>query len=158
MPDQKTMRTRCLGGFSVMCIPKLLLSPVKIRIFCPKWQNFAQKLHFWSFWARPCQPIWWVGWWLWLVNNPKWFKKDRNGQPKCFRPFRTLLGPSGLFWTIVNKTYFVALVPSAKSYFVHLGQKIHLSLKGIETIWAEKDPKLLTITNQQSQLWSRNFW
>ena len=31
-------------------------------------------------------------------------------------------------------------------------------MKGIETRLAEKDPKLiLTITNQQSQLWSRNF-
>ena len=30
------MRTRCLGGFSVMWVPKLLLSPVKIRIFLPK--------------------------------------------------------------------------------------------------------------------------
>ena len=26
----KTMRTRCVGGFSVMRVPKLLLSPVKI--------------------------------------------------------------------------------------------------------------------------------
>ena len=36
MPDQKTMRTRCLGGFSVMWVTKLLISPGKIRIFCPK--------------------------------------------------------------------------------------------------------------------------
>ena len=28
-PDQKKMRTSCLGGFSVMLVPKLLLSPVK---------------------------------------------------------------------------------------------------------------------------------
>ena len=34
----------------------------------------------------------------------------------------------------------------------------YFSMKGIETRLAEKDPKLiLTITNQQSQLWSRNF-
>ena len=26
---------------------------------------FAQNWHFCSFWARPCQLIWWVGWWLW---------------------------------------------------------------------------------------------
>ena len=38
------------------------------------------------------------------------------------------------------------------------GAKIHFSMKGIETRLAEKDPKLiLTITNQQSQLWSRIF-
>ena len=30
MPNQKTMQTRCLGGFSVMCVPKLLLPPKKI--------------------------------------------------------------------------------------------------------------------------------
>ena len=57
MPDQKTMRTRCLGGFSVMWVPKLLLSPVKIKIFCPK-TNLAWNWHFWSFWARPCWLIW----------------------------------------------------------------------------------------------------
>ena len=36
MPDQKTMWTRCLSGFSVMWVTKLLISPGKIRIFCPK--------------------------------------------------------------------------------------------------------------------------
>ena len=35
------MQTRCLGGFSVMWVTKLLISPVKIRIF-----------------ARPCRLIW----------------------------------------------------------------------------------------------------
>ena len=33
MADQKTMRTRCLGCFSVTWEPKLLLPPVRIRIF-----------------------------------------------------------------------------------------------------------------------------
>ena len=46
MPDQKTMQTRCLGVFSVMWVPKLLLSPVKIRIFCPKTTKFGPKLAF----------------------------------------------------------------------------------------------------------------
>ena len=36
-------------------------------------------------------------------SGPKGSERDQNGQPKCFRPFRTLLGPSGLFWTIENK-------------------------------------------------------
>ena len=49
MPDQKTIRTRCLGVFSVMRVPKLLLSPVK---------NLAQNWYFWSFWARPGWLIW----------------------------------------------------------------------------------------------------
>ena len=40
--------------FSVMLVPKLLLTPIKIRIFGP---NLVQNLHFWSFWARPCRLI-----------------------------------------------------------------------------------------------------
>ena len=34
-------------------------------------------------------------------SGPKGSKRDQNGQPKCFRPFRTLLGPSGPFQTIM---------------------------------------------------------
>ena len=41
-----TMRIRCLGGFSVMCVPELLLSPVKIRIFCPKTTEIGIVGHF----------------------------------------------------------------------------------------------------------------
>ena len=36
------MQTKCLDGFSVMWVPKLLLPPVKIRILGPKRSNFAQ--------------------------------------------------------------------------------------------------------------------
>ena len=36
MPDKNTMQTRCLCVFSGIWVPKLLLSPVRIRIFCPK--------------------------------------------------------------------------------------------------------------------------
>ena len=54
-PYQKPMRTRCLGGFSVMWAAKLLISPVKIRFFCP---ILARNWHFCSFWARPCRLIW----------------------------------------------------------------------------------------------------
>ena len=46
MPDQNTMQTRCLGDFSVMWVPKLLLSPVKIRIFCPKITKFGIFVYF----------------------------------------------------------------------------------------------------------------
>ena len=42
MPDQNTMQTRCLGGFSVRWVPKLLLSPVKNSFFALKLHNFAQ--------------------------------------------------------------------------------------------------------------------
>ena len=46
MPDQKTMWTRCLGGFSVMWVTKLLIPPVKKRIFCPKTTKFGPNLAF----------------------------------------------------------------------------------------------------------------
>ena len=31
-----------------------------------------------------------------------------NGQPKCFWPLGTLLGPSGPFWTVSNKNWYFA--------------------------------------------------
>ena len=44
----KTMQARCLGGFSVsvMCVPKLLLTPMKIRKFGPKRAKFCPKMAF----------------------------------------------------------------------------------------------------------------
>ena len=48
MPDQKKIRLSCLGGFSVMWVPKLLLPPVKIRIFGQKRLNFAQNMLCWA--------------------------------------------------------------------------------------------------------------
>ena len=46
MPDQKTMQIRCLGGFSVMWVPKLLLPPKRIRIFGPKFLSPHSIRHF----------------------------------------------------------------------------------------------------------------
>ena len=46
MPDQKTMQTSCLGGFSIMWVPKILLTPVKIRIFGLKPAKFGPKYAF----------------------------------------------------------------------------------------------------------------
>ena len=46
MPDQKTMRTSCLGGFSIIWVPKLLLTPLKIRIFGLKTAKFGPKYAF----------------------------------------------------------------------------------------------------------------
>ena len=57
MLDQKTMRRRCLGGFSVMWVTKHLISPVKIRIFAQKRPNFARNWHFYSLSVRPCRLI-----------------------------------------------------------------------------------------------------
>ena len=58
MPDKNTMQTRCLCVFSGIWVPKLLLSPVRIRIFCPKRLNLARNWYFWSFLARPCWLMW----------------------------------------------------------------------------------------------------
>ena len=40
-----------------MWVTKLLISPVKKRIFCPKTTQFGPKLAFLSIWARPCRLI-----------------------------------------------------------------------------------------------------
>ena len=59
MPDQKRMRIR---WFSVMWVPKLLLPPVKISIFCPQTAKFCPKYAFLGTY-RPCWFIWCpVGW------------------------------------------------------------------------------------------------
>ena len=42
IPDQNTIWTRCLGGFFIMWVTKLLISPVKKRIFLPKIGIFGQ--------------------------------------------------------------------------------------------------------------------
>ena len=64
MPDQKPMWTRCLGGFSVMWVTKLLISPVKTGFFAQKRPNLAQNWHFCPLLTH-LVPCWWVGWWLW---------------------------------------------------------------------------------------------
>ena len=46
LPDQNTMRTKCLVGFSIVWVPKLLLSPITIWIFCPKTTTFGIFGHF----------------------------------------------------------------------------------------------------------------
>ena len=51
------MQTRCLGGFSVIWVTKLLISQVKKGFFAQKRPNLAQNWHFWSIWARSCRLI-----------------------------------------------------------------------------------------------------
>ena len=58
MSNQKPMWTRCLGGFSVMWVTKLLISPVKKGFFAQRRPNLARNWHFYSFWARPCRLSW----------------------------------------------------------------------------------------------------
>ena len=57
MPYQKQIWRRCLGGFSVKWVTKLLISPVKKGFFAQKWPNLARNWHFCSIWARPCRLI-----------------------------------------------------------------------------------------------------
>ena len=51
-----------------MWVTKLLISPVKKRIFCPKTTKFGPKLAFLVDLGQAMQaysvPCWWVGWWL----------------------------------------------------------------------------------------------
>ena len=58
---------RCVGGFSVALLLKLLLPPER--------EGLAQKRPKLAFWvilgqALPAHlvPCWWVGWWLWRAG------------------------------------------------------------------------------------------
>ena len=46
IPDWQTMRTSCLGGYSVTWVPKLLLPPKRIRFFGPKFLSPHSICHF----------------------------------------------------------------------------------------------------------------
>ena len=61
MANQKTMRARCLGGFSIMLVTKCLISLVKIRIFFQKRQKLGPKLAF-LFILSQALPAHLVGW------------------------------------------------------------------------------------------------
>ena len=58
-------------GFRYVGI-KLLISRVKIRIFCPKTSKFGPKLAFLVNLGQAMQaysvPCWWAGWWLWRAG------------------------------------------------------------------------------------------
>ena len=55
-----------------MWVTKLLISPVKKRIFCSKTTKFGPKLAFVVDLGQAMQafsvPCWWVGWWLWRAG------------------------------------------------------------------------------------------
>ena len=55
-----------------MWVTKLLISPVKKRIFCPKTTKFGPKLAVLVNLGQAMQaysmPSWWVGWWLWRAG------------------------------------------------------------------------------------------
>ena len=64
----KNNQTRCLGGFSGMWVPNLLLPLVKVKNFGPKKAKFGPQYAFsGTYW--PCRFIWCpVGWWLWRAG------------------------------------------------------------------------------------------
>ena len=76
-----------------MWVTKLLISPVKKRIFCPKTTQFGPKLAFLLILgqALPAQlvPCRWVGWWLWhglyLARHlfSLWYSIDRLEYSSC---------------------------------------------------------------------------
>ena len=55
-----------------MWVTKLLISPVKKRIFCPKTTKFGPKLAFLVNLGQATQAYsmscWWVSWWLWRAG------------------------------------------------------------------------------------------
>merc|ERR1712240_696887 len=119
IPHQKTIRTRCLGGFSVMWVTKLLISPVKKKDFLPK---NDQKCQFWAkfgrFWAKnpffywrnqkfcyphdgkptqaPCSHCFLVGHWTKCAKNGNiWPKMTKNAD---FGPNLAVFGPKILIF------------------------------------------------------------
>ena len=56
--DQKTMRTRCPGGFCIKWVPKLLLPPIKIRIIGPKTIKLSPKYAFLVIFFLSLLPPW----------------------------------------------------------------------------------------------------
>ena len=80
MPDQKTMRTSCLGFFYVIWVPKLLLNPIKIRLFGPKMAKFGHRYAFLVILAK---------YWHFLpISSHAWLKINANKVPRWFYAMR----------------------------------------------------------------------
>ena len=65
MPDQKTMRTSCLGGFPLCGYENFYLLPWKLGFLAQKRPNLAPNMHFWSFCAK-----YWPIWSIWCHAQP----------------------------------------------------------------------------------------
>ena len=90
-----------------MWVTKLLISPVKKRIFCPKTTKFGPKLAFLVNLGQAMQaysvPCWWVGWWLWragcisqdtyLLYNRKQPSATQNTQQQHMHPLKKRNSP-----------------------------------------------------------------
>ena len=70
MADLKTMQRRCVGGFSLTLLPKLLLASEKIRIFGPKIAKFGPKIAFLVIWAKH--------WHFWPISSHAGPKYNAN--------------------------------------------------------------------------------
>ena len=98
--------------FSVMWVPKHLLSPVKIRIFCPKTTKFCPKLAYLVVLSHHLVPCWWAGWWLWhtgCISQDTYllYHLSNSSHMKCSLNFRyRLLG----VWLPVYKISFSFLI------------------------------------------------
>ena len=121
MPDQKTMRTSCLGGFSIMWVPKLLLNPSIIRYLAQKRPNLVKNMHFWSFqakhWhflpisshARPKINANKVLRWVLHYMGNKTFDFSSKNQDFC--PRTNNFGPKFAFLFILGQALLAHLVP-----------------------------------------------
>ena len=85
------MWTICLGGSSVIWVPKLLLTPVKIRIFGSKTAKFGPKLKFLAKY-RHFWPIWFGG-------------RQKSMQTRCLGGFSVIWVPK-LLLTPINISFF----------------------------------------------------
>merc|ERR1712107_34011 len=107
MPDQKNNVDKLSRWFSVMLVPKLLLTPIKIRIFGPKTAKFGPKsaflvifgqilpfLHILSN-ARPKNNVNKVPMWVFRYVGNKTF--DFSSKKRIFCPKTTKFGPKLAF-------------------------------------------------------------
>ena len=62
---------------------------------------------------------------------PKGSKRD-HGQPNCFWPFGSLLGPSGPFWTILDKNDFFAPTGQSRGWQRCFGAKYQFLFETVQ--------------------------
>ena len=133
MPNQKTMRTSCLDGFSIMWVPKLLFTTVENRIFGPIYWHFLPI----SSRARPKTNANKVPRWVFRYVGNKVLISPI--QIRIFCPKTTKFGPKLAFLFILGQALLAHLVPccrlwragciSQDTYLLYLMLKRHIYLK-----------------------------
>merc|ERR1712214_244440 len=121
MPDQKNNADKLCRRFSVMLVPKLLLTPIKIRIFGPKTAKFGPKsaflvilgqilpfLHILSN-ARPKNNVNKVPRWVFRYVGNKAY--DFSSKKKIFCPKTTKFGPKLAFLVNLGQAMQAYSVP-----------------------------------------------